>query len=66
LHGFEANDFVRVAVVLAADVGGDILAGALDVAGYVEGVAGRFGDGEAVVEGDAGGNCTETWSEEEE
>jgi hypothetical protein len=47
--------------VLAFHVGFHVIVGFLDIAGNVEGIARGFGDGETVVEGDTGGDRTETW-----
>ncbi len=60
LLGGDAGNLVGVALVLAAHVGLDVLVGLLDVTGDVEGVAGRLGDGQTVVEGDDTGDGTET------
>lgn len=58
-HGSYASNLVRVTFGFTIDVGPHVGAGFLDITGDVESVAGSFGDGETVVEGNAAGNSTE-------
>lgn len=58
--GSSASDLIRVAVVLAVEVGLGVSVGLDNVTGNVEGVARSLGDGKTVVESNASGNGTET------
>jgi hypothetical protein len=60
-HGLCAGDFVGVTLVFALHVGVNIVVGLFNIASNIEGVARSLGDGETVVESNAGGDGTEPW-----